>query len=208
MNEPILSGGNSGEHDWLAGEFGGKYFVQRITLDLAGRTGEQVARAWVDKLAGAIRKHDDHHLITVGVIPWALVWPEAKPVFYSSDAAGNLDIVSVHFYPNTGEVDKALKALAVYDCGKPLVVEEMFPLACSKEELDAFIEGSRKIAEGWISFYWGRTIDEFESEDLDLPAAITKDWLEYFHAKSPEITGIDDKSTQPDTQVDTIMPRH
>jgi hypothetical protein len=48
MNEPTLPGANQKETDWLAGEFGGKYFVQRITLDLAGRTREKVAKAWVE----------------------------------------------------------------------------------------------------------------------------------------------------------------
>ena len=37
MNEPVMAGAK-GETDWLAGEFAGSCFVQRITLDLAGRT--------------------------------------------------------------------------------------------------------------------------------------------------------------------------
>ena len=102
-------------------------------------------------------------LITLGVIPWALTWPNAKPLFYSPEVSTNLDFVSVHFYPKKGEVDKALKALAVYDIGKPLVIEEMFPLSCSLEEMDEFIQKSRSRAEGWISFYWGKTIEEYAS---------------------------------------------
>ncbi len=189
MNEPILPGGDKKETEWLTGELGGKYFVQRITLDLAGRTREQVARAWVDKLTTAIRKHDERHMVTVGVIPWAHVWPTAKPLFYSKDVSENLDFASVHFYPKKGEVDKALKALAVYNIGKPLVVEEMFPLSCSIEELEAFIDGSRNVADGWISFYWGKSIDDYAKGDLDLAGAIIKSWLEHFRAKAPEILG-------------------
>jgi aryl-phospho-beta-D-glucosidase BglC (GH1 family) len=45
MNEPILPG-NKPESEWLTGELGGKYYVQRISLDLAGRTQEQVAKSW------------------------------------------------------------------------------------------------------------------------------------------------------------------
>jgi hypothetical protein len=187
MNEPILPGAGKPETEWLAGEFGGSCFVQRITLDLAGRTREQVARAWVDKLAAVIRKHDKRHMITVGVIPWALIWPNVKPLFYSKEVDKNIDFVSVHFYPKKGEVEKALKALAVYDVGKPLVVEEMFPLSCSIEELDAFIDGSRNIADGWISFYWGKSIEDYSKGDLDIAGAIIKSWLEHFRAKSPEI---------------------
>jgi hypothetical protein len=187
MNEPILPGGDKKETEWLTGELGGKYFVQRITLDLAGRTREQVAKLWVDKLTAAIRKADSRHMITVGVIPWAHVWPNAKPLFYSKDVSENLDFASVHFYPKKGEVDKALKALAVYNIGKPLVVEEMFPLSCSIEELEAFIDGSRDIADGWISFYWGKSIDDYAKGDLDMAGAIIKSWLEHFRAKAPEI---------------------
>lgn len=187
MNEPILPGANKKETEWLAGEFAGKHFVQRITLDLAGRTRKQVARAWVDKLVAAIRKHDDRHMITVGVIPWVHTFPKAKPLFYSKEVSENLDFVSVHFYPKSGKVNEALTALAAYDIGKPLVVEEIFPLKCSEEELDVFIDASRTIADGWIGFYWGKTIEEYAEEDLDLAGAITKNWLKYFRAKTPEI---------------------
>jgi hypothetical protein len=189
MNEPILPGGGKPETEWLTGELGGKYFVQRITLDLKGRTREQVAKAWVDKLVAAIRKHDDRHMVTVGVIPWALVWPNAKPLFYSKEVSENLDFASVHFYPKKGEVQKALTALAVYNVGKPLVVEEMFPLNCSVEELEAFIDGSASIADGWISFYWGTSIEDYAKGDYGLSGAIIKNWLEHFRAKSPQMLG-------------------
>jgi hypothetical protein len=184
MNEPILPG-KERETEWLAGEFGGKHFVQRISLDLAGRSREQVAKDWVNTLVAAIREHDHRHLITVGVIPWVHTWPQAKPLFYAKEVSRYLDFVSVHFYPKTGEVDKALTALRAYKIGKPLIVEEMFPLACSADELVAFVDGSRDIAAGWISFYWGKTIEEYAAETDDLPAAITKEWLERFrdHAR-------------------------
>ena len=187
MNEPILPGKNKAETEWLAGELGGKFFVQRITLDLAGRTREQVAKAWVDKLVAAIKKHDKQHMITVGVIPWAHVWPNARPLFYSKQVGENLDFASVHFYPKKGEVEKALKALAVYHVSKPLVIEEMFPLSCGIDELDAFIDGSRDIADGWISFYWGKSIEDYAKGDLDITGAIIKSWLEHFRAKSSTI---------------------
>ncbi len=190
MNEPILPGDGKAETEWLTGELGGKYFVQRVTLDLAGRSREQVARAWVDKLTAAIRKADKRHMITVGVIPWAHVWPNAKPLFYSNQVGENLDFASVHFYPKKGEAEKALRALAVYDVGKPLVIEEMFPLSCSIEELDEFIDGSRDIADGWISFYWGKTIEEYSTGEAGITGAIIKNWLEHFRDKAPEI--IDD----------------
>jgi len=195
MNEPILPGADRKATEWLAGEFGGKNFVQRLTLDLAGRTREQVAKSWVEKLVAAIRARDRRHMITVGEIPWALVFPGAKPLF-SKETGKGLDFVSVHFYPEKGEVAKANAALAVYDFGKPLVVEEMFPLKCSVEELDAFIEGSRKIADGWIGFYWGKTIEDYSKGKTDMRGALIRGWLEYFRAKAPEMIGLGNQSTQ------------
>ena len=187
MNEPILPGDKQKETEWLAGEFGGKYFVQRVTLDLGGRSREDVAAAWVARLAGAIRKHDSRHMITVGVIPWAHVFPGAKPLFYTEATSRHLDFVSVHFYPKKDGVARALSALETYNIGKPLLVEEMFPLECDIEELDAFIEGSRGIADGWIGFYWGKTIGEYAGDKASIGSAITRLWLEYFRDKTPEI---------------------
>ncbi len=187
MNEPILPGVGKPETEWLTGELAGKYFVQRITLDLAGRTQVQVATAWVETLAAAIRKHDARHMITVGVIPWANTFPGAKPLFYSKEASGPLDYVSVHFYPEKGEVEKSLTALAAYDIGKPIVEEEMFPLKCSLEELDAFIRASRGKVDGYIGFYWGKTIEEYAQETNSLGSALIKGWLEYFRANADEM---------------------
>lgn len=187
MNEPILPGRGKAETDWLAGEFGGKHFVQRISLDLAGRTREQVARAWVDRLTAAIRKHDPRRLITVGVIPWAHVFPNAKPLFYSKDVGAELDFVSVHFYPKAGEVGKALTALAAYEIGKPLVVEEMFPLKCGFDEMEGFIRQSAKFVDGWVSFYWGRTIAEYREGNPTLADGITANWLEHFQKLGAEM---------------------
>ena len=188
MNEPVVSEDKK-NRDWTPGAFGDRYFVQRLTLDLRGRSPTQVAKAWVNQLVAAIRKHDPQHLITVGAIPWALTWPNAKPIFYSKEASENLDFVSVHFYPKSGEVDKALKALAVYNIGKPMVIEEMFPLSCSLEEIDRFIEGSRTMACGWISFYWGKTIAEHKDEKRTIADEMMLHWLEYFVKKTPDILG-------------------
>lgn len=184
MNEPILPGAGKTETEWLAGELGGKHFVQRLTLDLKGRTREQAARAWVDRMAAAIRKHDRDALITVGVIPWALVFPGAKPLFHSKAVGENLDFAAVHFYPETGKVDEALNVLKVYDTGKPLVIEEMFPLKCGVDELGEFIDRSRPFADGWIGFYWGKTIEEYGEQPETIAGAITRKWLELFRKKA------------------------
>jgi hypothetical protein len=185
MNEPILPGANKVETAWLAKPLGDKHFVQRISLDLAGRSREEVAKAWVETLAAAIRDVDKRHMITVGVIPWAHYFPGAKPLFYSPEVGRRLDFVSVHFYPKRGEVQKALDALRVYEVGKPLVIEEIFPLQASGEEVLDFINRSKPHADGWISFYWGQTIEECEARG-DIAGAITAGWLKQFQANAPK----------------------
>jgi hypothetical protein len=181
MNEPIIGG--SEPNEWLTGELGGKHFVQRLTLTPGNRAPREIAKAWVEKLTAAIRQQDPDHLITVGVIPWALIWPNAKPIFYAPEVSSNLDFVSVHFYPRKGEVEKALAALAVYDIGKPLVIEEMFPLHCSVAELDESIQKSRQRVAGYLSFYWGKTIEEYE-EEKTLKSALAAAWLKYFRQQA------------------------
>lgn len=179
MNEPVISGKK--EEGWLSGELGGKCFVQRLTLEPGKRTPIEIAKAWVDTLTAAIRAEDRGHLITVGAIPWAHVWPGAKPVFYSPEVSPAFDFVSIHLYPNKGEVDKALTAMAVYDIGKPLVIEETFPLACSIAEMDDFLKRSKARAEGYVSFYWGRTMAEYAAAtEKKEVAALMGAWLEYF----------------------------
>ena len=92
-------------------------------------------------------------------------------------------LFSVHFYPETGKIDKALDALAVYEIGKPLVVEEFFPLKCSTTELKEFIRNADYV-DGWIGFYWGKTIDEYSDPNPSISEAITKNWLEFFAAEA------------------------
>ena len=166
----------------MLGELEGFYFVQRICSDPGKRDRDEIAAAWVKKMVAAIRKHDPDHLVTVGVIPWALPFPGAKPVFYSPEAARHLDFVSVHFYPNKGEVDRAVEALAAYDIGKPLLVEDIFPMSCSLQELDEFIDRSSGRVDGWVSHYFGRTIEEHAAgaEPAGMPVA---EFFEYWQKK-------------------------
>ena len=179
MNEPVI-GGNVAE-GWVSGELGGKCYVQRLTLQQGQRSAVEIARSWVEKLTTAIRKEDPGHLITVGVIPWAHMWPTAKPVFYAPEAGRALDFVSIHLYPGKGKVDKALTAMAVYDLGKPLVIEETFPLACSLEEMDDFLKRSKDRAEGYFSFYWGRPPAEYAAAtEKKEVAALLQSRLGYF----------------------------
>ncbi len=186
MNEPVI-GGDDGKQGWLAGKpLGDKYFVQRIALDAGDRKRQEIAAAWVKKLCDAIRSEDKRHLITVGVIPWAHVWPNAKPVFYQEETLRHLDFVSVHFYPAAGKLDKALAALKVYDLGRPVVVEETFPLKCSIEELLEFVRRGNETADGWFSFYWG--VPASEQNEKEIAGAIQAKWLRAFKKASADNT--------------------
>lgn len=188
MNEPVVSGDQK-DRDWTPGAFGDRYFVQRLTLDPAGRSAAVIAEAWVKQMLRAIRKHDRRHLVTVGAIPWALTWPGARPLFYSKEVGRHLDFVSLHLYPKRGEVERALTALTVYDIGKPIVIEEIFPLNCPVADLDRFIDGSKPLAVGWLGFYWGKAIADYERDKGNIGAAMTREWLEYFIRKTPTILG-------------------
>jgi len=151
MNEPVIGEPGKDQHPWLGGELGGFHFVQRICNKPAGRENSAIGAAWVKQLVEAIKKRDPETLVTVGIIPWALVWPNAKDPFYTSDTSKLLDFVSVHVYPKTGGLEKELAGMATYDLGKPIVIEEFFPMHCSLAELDKFVQAASKLEKGKVT---------------------------------------------------------
>ncbi len=182
MNEPVVPGGRGS--DWLGPPFGDKHFVQFVTLDTAGRPRPRVARAWVERLAAAIRRVDRRRLVTVGLVPWSLDRPGLTSGFVPAEIAGPLDFVAVHLYPESGKVEEALVTLRGFAVGKPVIVEEMFPLQCSAKELGEFVRRSSEVASGWIGFYWGRTLEECR-RSRELGDAFTAAWLELFLSGPP-----------------------
>ncbi|WP_153558834.1 cellulase family glycosylhydrolase [Roseimaritima sediminicola] len=185
MNEPVVPGGNKPREDWLGPAFAGKHFVQFISLDRAGRKRSEVAKQWIAQLVAAIRKHDGRHLITVGLVPWSLDRPGMTSGFDPTKVAEDLDFIAVHLYPETGKVDEAIETLRGFAAaGKPVVIEETFPLKCSAEELSVFLDASREHAAGWIGFYWGQTPEELRGAET-IPQALTLGWLELFQRGAP-----------------------
>lgn len=182
MNEPVITEPKEGEHPWLTGELGGFHFVQRIANKPAGRDSNAIAEAWVKQLCEPIRRRDPDALLTVGVIPWAFVWPNAKPIFYSPKALEHLDFVSIHVYPKSGELEKELKALAVYDLGRPLVIEEIFPMTCNVKDLDSFMKASKDRVDGWVSHYFGLSAAEHRKEGT-IAGAMKAEALEFWERK-------------------------
>ena len=196
MNEPVVPGGSTKRDDWLGPGFVGKHFVQFIALERGDRNRPDVARQWIEHLVSAIRKHDRRHLITVGMVPWSLDRPGLTSGFVPEKVAGKLDFVSVHIYPKKGKVDDAMKTLRGFSIGKPVVIEETFPLKCSPAELEEFIDQSRTVASGWIGFYWGKTPEEYQ-QPKTIGEAITRSWLEMFQRKAKRIGTAKDRNSTP-----------
>ncbi len=83
---------------------------------------------------------------------------------------------------------KDLAALEVYKTGKPLVIEEIFPLGAGVGETAEFIEAAREDVNGWISFYWGKKADEYTAEE-GIKGALIGEWLRYFRKEAPKDGG-------------------
>ncbi|MCS7167234.1 MAG: cellulase family glycosylhydrolase [Gemmatales bacterium] len=179
MNEPVIPGGKVRGKNWLGPEFGGKCFVQFITLDARGRRREEIGEQWVRTLVSAIRRHDPHTLITVGLLDGNIERRKFHSGFDPRSLASYLDFLSLHIYPKSGEIEEAVKRLEEYAVGKPIVIEEMFPLHCQASELEQFIVQSQRYASGWIGFYWGKTPAELQRSH-ELTDKFTLAWLELF----------------------------
>ncbi|MCA8999074.1 MAG: cellulase family glycosylhydrolase [Planctomycetaceae bacterium] len=184
MNEPVV-GANRPAKDWLGPGFGGKHFVQRITLSQGDRSRPEIARAWIATLVEAVRAHDKSTLITVGLVPWSLDRPGLQSGFVPTECCEQLDFLSVHLYPEKDKLDEAMETLRSFQVGKPIVIEEIFPLKAGPEQVMEFLRSSRSVASGWFSFYWGKEIEEYQKGNT-ISDAILADWLTRFRDAGPE----------------------
>jgi hypothetical protein len=178
INEPVVQAGR--ETDWLAGDMGGFTYCQRLALDPAGRSPADITRQWIGRMAAAIRRHDPQHLITVGLLPF----PGGGTGLTSRELGQLLDLLCVHIYPASGKMPEARKTVEGFAGGKPVVIEEIFPLACSAPELGRFLEDVRPHVAGWIGFYWGKTPEEL-SRSGEIGDAMTLGWLRLFQEMKP-----------------------
>lgn len=184
MNEPVVAGARRKDGEWLGGAFGGKHFVQFITLDAAGRPRPEIARDWTRRLVAAIRKHDRDHLITVGLVDWSLDRPGLTSGFVPKVIALEVDFLAVHLYPERGKIDDNLKTLEAFAAvGKPVLIEETFPLKAGLDEFARFIAASRQHAAGHLGFYWGRAPTELRPAKT-IADAMMLSWLEYFQREA------------------------
>jgi len=193
MNEPVSPGGQRGPGQWYSGKpFGGFDFIQWISLDQTDRPRYEIACAWIRTLSKAIRDRDKHRMITVGLLPSRPDWGHFSG-FVPDKIAPEVDFIAVHIYPKTDDPDQAIKTLKEFAVGKPLVVEETFPLSCSGEQLRRFLLDSRGIACGWIGHYGGTTLAEFnalkQSGTIDISQELKRQWLELFQDLRTEMQG-------------------
>jgi hypothetical protein len=194
MNEPISPGQRRAAGDWYSGKTLGSYdFIQFITLDPAGRRREEVAVLWLRQMTRAIREEDGATPITVGLLPWVQGWRHLSG-FIPAEVAPHVDFLSVHIYPDTKKPDEAREALRLCRAGKPVVIEETFPLSCSAAELETFLRESRGIACGWVGHYDGATIAELDARQragsLTIQEAMWREWLRLFVRLRPEFTNM------------------
>lgn len=176
MNEPVVPGGKREDRDWLGPAFGDKHFVQFITLDQANRSRPEIAKAWTRYLADAIRQTGDKAMITVGLVDWSLNRPGLTSGFEPKAILEDVDFIAMHLYPKSDQLAKDAETLRGFQLGKPLIIEECFPLRCNTDELRDFLRQTSHLHNGWISFYWGSTPDEL-AEEKTMAAAITRQWL-------------------------------
>lgn len=185
MNEPVVPGGRRKDGDWLGPPFAGKHFVQVITLEQRERPRPEIAKAWIHTLVATIREVDRRHLVTVGLVDWSLDRPGLTSGFVPSKVSEELDFLCIHLYPESGKLDEQLATLKGFaDIGKPVVIEETFPLKCSPVQMTEFLERSREHATGWISFYWGKPVEELRKSS-SIADAILAQWLEQFQKEGP-----------------------
>ena len=170
MNEPVVPSGKT--EQWLGPAFaGGYHYVQYISLDQKDRDRTQIARDWLRAMTAAIRKHDQRHMITVGMLP------TSGSGFVPKKVAREVNFISVHIYPESAKMQEARDTVKEFSVGKPLVIEELFPMHCTIPELREFLEQA-KVA-GWMGFYWGKTPNEYRKSE-SIGDAIMLGWLELF----------------------------
>jgi hypothetical protein len=192
INEPLSPGGPRKPGQWSSGSrFGGFDFLQFIALDPAGRKREDIPVQWIRRMTAAIRQHDPSALITVGLLPWSRDWKFLSG-FLPEKVAPELDFISVHIYPDSKKPGEALESLRHFAVGKPVVIEETFPLSCRAAELEEFLRASREVAGGWIGHYDGCNLQDYDALEragkLTISQNLYREWLRLFVRLKPEFS--------------------
>jgi hypothetical protein len=190
INEPLSPSGKREPEKWRSGSLLGGYdFLQYIALDPSGRKREEIAAQWIRRMTAAIRRHDRDALVTAGLLPWSRQWKHLSG-FLPDKVAPELSFISVHLYPESKKPGEALESLRQFAMGKPVVIEETFPLSCSVAELEEFLRASREFACGWIGHYDGAPLEELDALErtgkLTIQQSIYREWLRLFVRLRPD----------------------
>jgi len=187
MNEPIVSADALPRGAWVhANSIEGLHYISYINLESKGRDRPSIAITWIGQMKAAIRRYDMQRLITAGLFP----------LFGSADATGfapkrialQVDFISVHLYPESGRVREGLEMLRQYQTGLPVLLEETFPLKSGIDDYRRFLEGSRDLVAGWLSFYWGESETQASSGGVPAPTLI-KESMSAFRALRQDLMG-------------------
>ncbi len=185
MNEPLATASKQPPGQWTnPTALEGQTYVEYINIDPARRKPPDIARAWIRQMTAAIRKHDRRHLITVGLIWVSNVNPEAWSGFPPKDVAPEVDFLAVHVYPDKAKVNAALDSLRRYQVGKPILVEETFPMKCPPSEWREFLEKSRGLAQGWLGQYWSLSPQDIEGS-ADIVHGLLREQFELLQRLNP-----------------------
>jgi len=179
VNEPAVPA--EPRTDWLTGDLAGFTYCQVITLDPKARDRTQLAIDWTRKMTAAIRQHDRHTLITVGLLPFP-----TGAGFDAQALADHLDFISVHYYPKKEMLDDQTQFLKKFKTPKPLIVEEIFPLNCSTADLNEFMSKTPFVA-GWVGFYWGNRPQDLQKSTAPADRMVAS-WLDFFQSHNPHPT--------------------
>ena len=156
-SEPVI---NDSER-WYCGELDGYTFIQRIVRETSGRDPSELARRWVRLLTRSIRAHDRRHLIGLGLLPFG-------GPFGPANVADLLDVLLVHEYPEDGKAHEAVGRVREFAAqGKPVILGETAPLLSRPDTWQAFLDESRRLLDGHLFFYDGRTSGEVRATAAD-----------------------------------------
>ncbi len=188
VNEPISPGPQPAGHWQPKSSFGGYDFLQYIALNPNNTDRQKLAALWIAAMTVAIRSRDKKTLITVGLLPWVPRWGWLSG-FVPRIIAPNVDFISIHIYPQAKHLHQAMVVLRKCAVGKPVVIEETFPLSCSAAEEEQFLLKSRAIACGWLGHYDGYTLQDYvrlaRKHRLSIGQAIYRAWEQMFVKLKP-----------------------
>lgn len=177
-SEPTIT--DRADASWYAGDFGGFFFSSPMAKGFPASQHAYLAQAWTTMMRNAVRKGDDRHLVTVGMLPFS------EYSFGARNLAPLLDFLIVHEYPNgTGTggapnqaaVTKSIdlvKRFAAF--GKPVVIGETAMLSADPATQSAFMMGVQRYVAGMYGFFDGRTPAEIGNADF--PSAFQQQGLQ------------------------------